>query len=107
MDARAKGELIRPYSLVVVPPLDRIVSTNTAMHEHDGNGRTAQIWRLSALKLLRTVVLPPGARGTEQHAPGEPRLLADGGTVLIHTFSWGLAGSKVMRIRTDQFFLVP
>ena len=90
MDATAKGELIRPYSLVVVPALDRIVSTNTAMHDKDGDSRTVQVWRLSDLKLLRTLVLPPGPRGSEQKFPGEPRLLADGKTVLIHTFSCGL-----------------
>ena len=48
MDPAAAKELIRPYSLVVIPALDRIVSTNTAMHEEDGNARTVQIWRLSA-----------------------------------------------------------
>jgi hypothetical protein len=91
MDAAAKEELIRPYSLVVVPALDRVVSTNAAMHyKSDGVARTVQVWRLSDLKLLRTLVLPPGPRGTEQHAPGEPHLLADGKTVLIHTFSCGL-----------------
>ncbi|HXM19808.1 MAG TPA: hypothetical protein VN948_00910 [Terriglobales bacterium] len=91
MDPAAKGELIRPYSLVVVPALDRIVSTNTSMHfKSDGETRTVQVWRLSDLKLLRTLVLPPGPRGTEQQAPGEPRLLADGKTVLVHTFGGGL-----------------
>jgi len=49
-----------------------------------------QVWRLSDLKLLRTLVLPPGPRGSEQTLPGEPRLLADGETVFIHTFSCGL-----------------
>ncbi len=90
IDSAAKGELIRPYSLVVVPALDRIVSTNTAMHDKDGDSRTVQVWRLSDLKLLRTLVLPPGPRGSEQKFPGEPHLLADGKTVLIHTFSCGL-----------------
>jgi len=91
MDAATKGELIRPYSLVVVPALDRVVSTNTSMHaEADGETRTVQVWRLSDLKLLRTLVLPPGPRGLEQQEPGEPRLLANGKTVLIHTFSCGL-----------------
>src|SRR5207245_3842638 len=32
MDSTAKDELIRPYSLVAVPSLDRVVSTNTSMH---------------------------------------------------------------------------
>jgi hypothetical protein len=101
MDPAAKGELIRPYSLVVVPALDRIVSTNTSMHfKSDGETRTVQIWRLSDLKLLRTLVLPPGPRGSEQQAPGEPALLADGKTVLIHTFMCGLYQMK--GIETDQ-----
>ena len=101
MDAAAKGELIRPYSLVVVPALDRIVSTNTSMHyKSDGETRTVQVWRLSDLKLLRTLVLPPGPRGSEQQAPGEARLLADGKTVLVHTFSCGLY--QMEGIDTDQ-----
>jgi hypothetical protein len=89
MDAAAKDELIRPYSLIIVPALDRVVSTNTSMHA-DRDTRTVQVWRLSDLKLLRTLVLPPGPRGSEQQLPGEPRLLADGKTVLVHTFSCGL-----------------
>jgi hypothetical protein len=100
LDAAAKSEVIRPYSLVIVPSLDRIVSTNTAMHEKDGDSRTVQVWRLSDLKLLRTVVLPPGPRGSEQKFPGEPHLLADGKTVLIHTFSCGLY--QMEGINTDQ-----
>jgi hypothetical protein len=88
MDSAAKSELIRPYSLVLVPALDRIVSTNTSMHS-DGDSRTVQVWRLSDLKLLRTVVLPPGSRGSERF-PGEPILAADGKTVFIHTFACGL-----------------
>jgi WD40 repeat protein len=101
MDAAAKSELIRPYSLVTVPALDRIVSTNTSMHyKSDGETRTVQIWRLSDLKLLKTLVLPPGSRGTEQNAPGEPILFTDGKTVLIHTFSCGLY--QVDAIASDQ-----
>ncbi len=90
VDASATGELIRPYSLVPMPSLDRVVSTNTAMHEAEGDSRTVQVWRLADLQLLRTLVLPPGPRGSEQKNPGEPHLLADGRTALIHTFSCGL-----------------
>lgn len=99
MDPAAKGELIRPYSLVIVPVLDRIVSTNTSMHA-DRDTRTVQVWRLSDLKLLRTLVLPPGPRGSEQFLPGEPHVLADGKTVLVHTFSCGLY--QMEGIETDQ-----
>jgi hypothetical protein len=91
MDPEAKGELIRPYSVVIIPELDRIVSTNFAMMKQlDGPTRTVQVWRLSDLKLLKTLVLPTGPHGSEQVGPGEPRLLEDGKTVLIHTFSCGL-----------------
>lgn len=90
IDPAISGEPIRPYSLELLPALDRIVSTNTAMHDADGPSRTVQVWDLSHLRLLRTLVLPPGPRGDEQRFPGEPRVLDDGKTVLIHTFNCGL-----------------
>lgn len=82
---------IRPYSLVVVPKLDRVVSTSTSMHKDVNDSDEVQIWRLSDLKLLRTIHLPPPPTGGPQNRlPGEPRLLADGKTVLVHTFRCGL-----------------
>jgi hypothetical protein len=91
MDPSVKDEPIRPYSVVELPKMDRAVSTNMSMHfPTDGKTHTIQIWRLSDLKLLRTVALPAGPGGTEQMLPGEPHLLSDGKTVLIHTFSCGL-----------------
>jgi hypothetical protein len=100
MDPAAAAELIRPYSLVVLPALDRVVTTNTAMHEADGNGRTVQVWRLSDLKLLRTVALPAGPGGSEHQNPGELKLMADGKTILVHTFSCGLY--QLDGVETDQ-----
>ena len=99
-DAAAPGELIRPYSLVVIPESDRVVSTNTAMHESEGDSRTVQVWRLSDLSLLRTLVLPATPGASSEKNPGEPRLLADGRTVLIHTFSCGLY--RLDGVETDQ-----
>jgi len=80
---------VRPYSLVVVPELDRVVSTATDMHLQV-RSRAVQIWRLSDLKLLHTLLLPPGRRGDEQWLTAEPRVLADGRTVLVNTFTCGL-----------------
>ena len=96
----AAGELIRPYSVELLPGIDRIVSTNTAMHEEDGKARTIQVWQFSNLHVLHTFVLPPGPRGDEQYNPGEPRLLEDGKTVLVHTFSCGLY--MVRGVDSDQ-----
>jgi len=49
-----------------------------------------QFWRLSDLKLLRSIALKPGPRGDEHQFAGEPRLLPDGKSVYIHTFNCGL-----------------
>ncbi|MBI2682121.1 MAG: hypothetical protein HYX26_02695 [Acidobacteriales bacterium] len=89
MDPAMRGELIRPYSLVLLPGLDRIVSTNTNMK---GNGKTrvVQIWRMSDLKLMRSLLVPGGADDTAHFYPGEPILAGDGKKVYIHTFSCGL-----------------
>src|SRR5438128_7012335 len=47
--------LLTPYSLVVLPEFDRVVSTNSSMHQDDiFRGVTYQLWRLSDLKLLKT-----------------------------------------------------
>lgn len=80
---------IRPYSGAVVPALDRIVTTTTDMMG-DAPARTVQIWRLSDLTLLHSFDLPNGPAGTEGTLSAEPRLLADGKTVLVSTFSCGL-----------------
>lgn len=102
--ARAAGfdsTQMRPYSLAVLPTIDRVVSTSTDMRG-DG-GAHLQIWRLSDLALLQTIELPattagdghahegaPNRKGEDHHLfPGEPRTLADGRTVLLATFTCG------------------
>ena len=79
---------IRPYSLCAVPGLDRVVTTSTDMA--GVLNPAVQVWRLSDLSLRSTVVLEPGALGSEHLGTAEPRLLADGRTVLVSTFSCGL-----------------
>lgn len=80
---------LRPYSLAVVPLLDRVVTTSADMHGRLV-GRSVQVWRLSDLTLLHTVLLPPGPRGDEHLHPAEPRVLSDGRTVLVTTFRCGM-----------------
>jgi hypothetical protein len=92
---------MRPYSLAVLPAIDRVVSTSTDM---TGDfGAHLQVWRLSDLTLLQTIELPAteARDGHAHHAsmtskaedhhlfPGEPRVLADGRTVLLGTFTCG------------------
>jgi hypothetical protein len=80
---------IRPYSLAVLPALDRVVTTASDMHLHE-RSRAIQVWRLSDLALLQTILLPPGSRGDEQWLTAEPRVLPDGKNVLVNTFTCGL-----------------
>jgi hypothetical protein len=80
---------IRPYSAAVLAPLDRVVVTTTDMNPGDST-RAVQVWRLSDLSLLRTIELPAGPRGDEGYLSAEPRVLSDGKTVLVSTFTCGL-----------------
>jgi hypothetical protein len=89
-DPSADQSTLRPYSLAVVPALDRVVVALTYMPiptwhplrpsiEHDHAGNQVQVYRLSDLALLKTIRLP------SNDAPNEPRVLADGRTVLVNT----------------------
>jgi hypothetical protein len=82
--------LLTPYSLVVLPDLDRVVSTNSSMHEdYAFNGVTFQVWRLSDLKLLKTVYFDPGDNRYGQISPEEPRLGPDG-SIFVQTLGCGI-----------------
>lgn len=82
--------LLMPYGLVVLPNLDRVVSTNSSMHlESVFSGVTYQIWRLSDLKLLRTAYLDVGPDRYRHISPEEPRLGPDG-SVFVQTLGCGL-----------------
>jgi hypothetical protein len=81
----------RTYSLVAVPALDRVVSTTSDMDATNPHlSREVQVWRLSDLALLHMFALPAGPRGDEADHTAEPRLLEDGRTVVVTTFSCGL-----------------
>ncbi len=80
----------RVYSAGVVPALDRIVTTTTDMAADFPASRQLQVWRLSDLTPLHTITLPDGPAGGESMLTAEPRVLADGRTVLVSTFNCGL-----------------
>jgi hypothetical protein len=78
-------KFIRPYSLAVVPAFDRIVTSSADMDEQDIS-HVVQVWRYSDFKLLKSIYL----QGPEGIDSAEPRLLSDGRTVLVSTFTCGL-----------------
>jgi hypothetical protein len=90
---------LRPYSLAPVPNLDRVVTTTGDMWLKL-LGRSVQIWRLSDLTLMKTVLLPPGPRGDENLDVAEARLLDDGRTLIVTTFRCGMY--VLSNIETDH-----
>jgi 56kDa selenium binding protein (SBP56) len=98
-------KLLWPYSLTILPQIDRVVSTSTEMglpgwavpaahgsadHQHTlTDTHHIQIWSLKDLRLLTTIPLPPSPNGKAQLNPAEPRVLADG-TLYVNTFNCGL-----------------
>jgi len=86
-------EPIRPYAILPMPHLDRIVTTSAQMMEkHSAN--VVQIWRYSDFKLLKTIEVPlgkkPDGSPLEEAAflPFGPRLMPDG-SVLMNTYICG------------------
>ncbi len=92
--------LLTPYGLVILPGLDRVVSTNSSMHQNDVfRGVTYQVWRLSDLKLLKTEYFEVGENRYAQISPEEPRLGPDG-SVFVQTLGCGL--ERITGIDTDH-----
>lgn len=99
VDPAFPDALLTPYSLVVLPDIDRVVSTNSAMHEEDVfRGLTYQVWRLSDLKLLKTAYFDPGENHYGHISPEEPRLGPDG-SIFVQTLACGI--ERISDVGTD------
>lgn len=91
---------LQPYSLAILPGIDRVLSTDSPMMD-DGllRSTTAQLWRLSDLKLLKTFRLDPGEQLYGHISPEEVRVGPDG-AAYIQTLACGL--QRVTGMDTDQ-----
>lgn len=104
LDPVVDKDLIWPYSLTIDPKADLVISSSSPMMWPEWKPLPAgswplkkineqatsqvQIWRLSNLKLLKTVTLTD-ADGKHNVWPAEPAVLPDG-SVYVNTFSCGL-----------------
>jgi hypothetical protein len=85
---------IRPDSFAALPRIDLLVGTSAPMME-DTSADVVQLWRLSNLKLLRSIQVPPAhlADGSllphGHRLPFEPRVMPDG-SVLLNAYGCGL-----------------
>jgi hypothetical protein len=89
VDAAFPDALMMPYGLAVLPGIDRVLSTNSSMHDEDIAGTTVQLWRLSDLKLIKTAYLDTGAEHFAHINPEEARVGPDG-AVYVQTLSCGI-----------------
>ena len=103
---------IRPYSLAVLAGRDRVITASNQMglpdwdsrsarYEHEHDGLHLQLWRLSDLTLLKTVALQAPEGQDVNLMPAEPRVLADGRSVLVTTIACGLY--RVRGLDADEF----
>ena len=79
---------IRTYALTTLPAIDRVVTTSSPM-DTERTANVVQVWRLSDLKLLKTVAVPDVATDSADTYPFELKTLADGRTVMMHTYYCG------------------
>ena len=86
-DSTFPGARIRTYALTVIPSTDRVVTTSAPMDtEHTAN--VVQVWRLSDLKLLKTLAVPRVPGDSAEGMPFEVRTLGDG-SVMMNTYRCG------------------
>lgn len=89
-DPTFPDEGLLPYSLAVLPAIDRVLVTNSPMgDDYLLTSNTYQLFSLSDLELLGTYRLDPGARLNGHISPEEPRIGPDG-AVYIQTLSCGM-----------------
>lgn len=87
-DSSMPGAHIRTYGLETFPAIDRVLTTSAPMDtEHVAN--VVQLWRLSDLRLLKTVALPT-TKDSIEVAPFEIRALPDGRGAMLNSYYCGL-----------------
>jgi hypothetical protein len=89
-DPAFADEGLLPYSLAVLPAIDRVIVTNSPMGDNYLlTSNTYQLFRLSDLRLLGTYRLDPGPSLNGNISPEEARIGPDG-SAYIQTLSCGL-----------------
>jgi hypothetical protein len=88
IDPAFPGAHIRTYALTTLPDIDRVVTTSSPMDD-EKTADVVQVWRMSDLKLLKTLVVPAVTTDSAYRYPFEVRTLGDGRTVMLNTYYCG------------------
>jgi hypothetical protein len=87
-DAAYPTGRIRTYALTMLPAIDRIVTTSSAM-DTETVANTIQVWRMSDLKLMKTLEVPKVDTDSSYKYPFEVRTMPDGRTAMVNTYTCG------------------
>jgi hypothetical protein len=87
-DSAFPGAHIRTYAIATLPDIDRVVTTSSPMNM-ESTAHVVQVWRLSDLKLLKTLPTPQLAGDSSHMYPFEVRTLADGRSALVNSYYCG------------------
>lgn len=79
---------IRTYGVTALPKIDRAITTSTPMG-NEVTEHVVQVWRLSDLKLLKTLRVPKVEGDTAHMYPFELRTMADGRTAFLNSYMCG------------------
>jgi hypothetical protein len=88
VDPTFSGARIRTYALTILPAIDRIVTTSSAM-DTETVANTVQVWRMSDLKLMKTLDVPKVDTDSSYKYPFEVRAMPDGRTAMVNTYTCG------------------
>jgi hypothetical protein len=88
IDPAFPGAHIRTYALTPLPAIDRVVTTSSPM-DSEKTADVVQVWRMSDLKLLKTLTVPVVPGDSASRYPFEVRTLSDGRTVMLNTYYCG------------------
>jgi hypothetical protein len=89
VDPAFPGAGIRTYSLDVSATSDRVITTSTPMDTASTTADVVQLWRLSDLKLLRTIPFPRTSPDSTSRYPFEVRFFPDGRSAILNTYNCG------------------
>ena len=88
-DPAFPGAAIRTYSLDVSAAGDRVITTSTPMDNEANTADVVQLWRLSDLKLLRTIPFARTSPDSTSRYPFEVRFFPDGRSAFLNTYNCG------------------
>lgn len=88
-DSTFPAASIRTYSLDVSAASDRVITTSAPMDTTSTTADVVQLWRLSDLKLLRTISFPRTSSDSSARYPFEVRFFPDGRSAMLNTYNCG------------------